>query len=140
MSLESNTLDLATVAQSLDGDYTVVHPVTGAPTAARLKLAGPEHEVRKAAFNARQRVIRAEMVSTGKYKAPDPIDTEADDTAFSAVSTLGWSGLSKDGAPLTFEIGAAHKLYSDPQFRWLRDQVLEAMAHRELFFKASAIT
>ena len=136
--MNDQTFDLASAAERIDGEHIVLHPVTGAATAARIKLAGPEHDVRRAADNARQRAIRAELANTGKYSPPDPVDSDADATAFAAACTLGWSGLVESGVPITFEVGAASKLYSDKRYRWLRDQVLSAMNQRELFFNASA--
>ena len=130
--------DLTAAAERTEAVHVVKHPVTGATTSARIVVSGPEHAVRKAAVFARMRVRRAELINSGMLKASDPQEDEIDQTEFIATCTLGWTGLAVDGAALPFAIGAPLKLYSDPRFRWLRDQVLEAMDKRELFIGACA--
>ena len=115
-------------------DYVVKHPITGTPTSATLKLAGPTHPIRKAAMFARMR----SMLADG---SAEKVDLETDDeseTAFVALCTLGWSRLAPGGAPLPFAIGAAQTLYSDPRYRWLRDQARETLRQRDLFIGACA--
>lgn len=135
---DQTMFDLSGASERSDGEYIVKHPVTGEPTAARLTLAGPEHEVRRSVVFGRMRARRAELESTGKLALTDPVDDDANNTAFIASCTLGWSGLAIDGKALPFEIGAAQKLFSDPRFRWLRDQAFAALDKRELFIGASA--
>lgn len=131
-------LDLDQLQQQTSGDMVVEHPVTGAATAARVSLAGPEHPSRKSIIFARMRARRAELERTGKIAMPDPRDDEADETELLAACTLGWTGISRGGAALTFSADAARALYADPKYRWLRDQVKAALDRRELFFGSSA--
>lgn len=134
----SEDLDLDSLVQNTSADMVVKHPLTGAPTVARFTLAGPEHPARKSAVFARMRQRRAELQRTGTLTVPDPEQDEEDETALLAACTLGWRGLAAGGQPLEFSAAAAVKLYADPKFRWLRDQVKAALDQRELFIAGSA--
>lgn len=122
----------------IEAAHTVLHPATGARTVARIVIAGPTHPVRRAQVFARMRARLADVAQTGKLVAVDPEDDAIDRTAFAAACTLGWSGMSRQGQTLPFAIGAALKLYSEPRFTWLRDQVLAELDHREIFISDRA--
>ena len=64
--------------------------------------------------------------------------TELEDEALDllAGSTLGWSGITKDGAEFPFSFENARGLYRE--LPWLRDQVDAFIADRANFMKASA--
>jgi hypothetical protein len=136
--MSDDSLDLDQVADQTSAEYTIRHPKTGAPTAAKLLLAGPEHEVRRQAVFGRMRARQLELERAGRISLPDPEADEADRTALVAVCTLGWTGLEEGGKPLVFTVDAARKLYADPKKRWLRDQALQALDQRELFIGSSA--
>ena len=135
---EAAWLDLDALEQSTSAVVVLRHPVSGAPTAASITIAGPEHPARKGAIFARMRMRRAEMERTGKLGVTDPLDDEQDELALLAACTLGWEGLSTDGAPLVFSAEAARALYADPRRAWVRDQVKAALDERALFFGSSA--
>ena len=124
--------DLPTDAAEIE--HTVTHPVTGAATPGRITLAGPAHPLRKSAMFARMRRLMAD----GGAEQVDVEAADEDETAFVATCTLGWSGLSPAGQPRLFAVGAAQTLYSDPSYRWLRDQVRDTLRTRELFISACA--
>ena len=129
-----DSFELPTDAEHIE--YTVKHPLTGAPTAARITLAGITHPVRKAALFGRMRTLMA-SADAERYELEA---ADEDETAFAATCTLGWSGISTGGAPRIFALGGAQVLYSDPKYRWLRDQVREALRQREPFINAVATT
>jgi hypothetical protein len=136
--MNDDSLDLDQVADQTSAEYTILHPITGAATPAKLLLAGPEHEVRRQAVFTRMRARQAEVERNGRLLMPDPEADEADRTALVAACTLGWTGLVERGEVLVFTVDAARKLYADPKKRWLRDQVLHALDQRELFIGGSA--
>ena len=136
--MNDDSLDLDQIADQTSGEYTIRHPITGAPTAAKLLLAGPEHEVRRQAIFSRMRARQAEVERNGRLSLPDPEADEADRTALIAACTLGWTKLAIGGEPLVYTADAPKKLYADPKWRWLRDQALQALDQRELFIGSSA--
>ena len=118
-------------------DITLKNPKTGAPLDITMTLAGPEHPVRKQLAFDTQRRLRANWQKTGKLQMQDPVEDEQDETDMLVASTLGWSGIARRGQPLAFSAAAARELYTDPQRRWLRTQVLAALNEREAFIKRS---
>jgi len=123
--------DFRTVSDVTTGEHRVTLP-GGQPTSMVIVLAGPEHPDRKArAFNV-MRKKRAEMKRTGEVPLGDPEDDFNDETAELVASTLGWSG-----AAVEYSRDAARALYTDPERAWLRGQVKEALARRELFIQRS---
>ena len=117
-------------------EYVVKHPVTGAPTAARILLAGITHPVRRGAMFTRMRTLMAE----GRAEIVDAEAADEDTTVFVAQCTFGWSGLATGGVLRPFIVGAALVLYSDPKYLWLRDQVRDALQQRTLFISAAPTT
>lgn len=113
-------------------------PQTGAPTSARVTLAGPEHPVHRRILLDRNRRMRASMMKTGRVQLDDPEDEEVAATDMLVACTLGWSGLTRGGHPLVFSPDEARKLYSDPARRWLRDQVQAALNEAQSFIRRSA--
>lgn len=112
-------------------DVRIKDPVTGAPTAMVVTLAGPEHPDRQRLVFARQRRLRAALSKTGRVPVSDPEEDDSDQLEMLLACTLGWAG-----AKLPFSRDAARALYTDPRRRWLRDQVLEALERRELFTRS----
>lgn len=131
-------LDLDALVQNDTGEFVVKHPATGEATMARITIAGPEHPKRRALVFARMRQARRDFEKTGAIAVTDPEDDEADANALFAACTLGWSGINQGGAPLAWSAEAAARLMADPKYRWLRDQVRDALDKRELFIAASA--
>lgn len=113
--------------------YVLKHPISGLPTAARITLAGPVHPIRRALMFGRMRT----MLAAGILDAVNLEDDDANETAFVAACTLGWSALSLAGEPQLFAIGAAQKLYTDSRCLWLRDQVRDALRQRDLFISGA---
>jgi hypothetical protein len=129
--------DIAAFKDVTLGVFKLRHPLTGAPTTATITLAGPEDPDRKRRSFDRQRRMRAELANNGKLPVIDPIEQEAEQLDDLVAATRDWS-LVMGGQPLPFSAEAARALYADPDRRWLRDQVVEAMQKRELFISASA--
>ena len=132
--------DLDLVCEAECATLTVVHPVSGEATSARITIAGPTHPTRREAVFARLRRARSAFEKNGVFSMPDPLDSEDDNTALIATCTLDWTGLRADGDALTFSAAQAERVYADPRWAWLREQVLKALDTRELFFSTEPAT
>lgn len=130
-------LDLATFETVQTAEVTLRNPETGAPTSARITLAGPEHPVHRRILLDKNRRMRASMMKTGRMQLDDPEDEEAAETDLLIACTLGWSGLSRGGEPVPYSEAEARKLYTDGTRRWLRDQVRTALGDAQSFIRRS---
>jgi hypothetical protein len=122
------------------GEVVVKDPMTGNSTGVVFTLAGPEHPARRKLRMAAQRRIQRALEKTGRIVTRDPEEQEEDETELLVAATLGWKGLASGGKPLPFSREAAHKVYTDPKRRWLRDQIKTALEERERFMQRSART
>lgn len=138
MKKDDSALDLDAFETVQTTDMVVRNPETGAPTQARITLAGPEHPVHRRILLDRARRLRTGMMKTGKVQLDDPEEDEAAETDLLVACTLGWNGLSSGGQTLAHSADAARKLYTDPGRRWLRDQVRAALGEAQAFIKRSA--
>ena len=139
MQLIANGFDIANFEDVHSAEVFIRDPETGAPTTLVIELAGPEHPARKRDAFARARKVRNELMKTGKMQLDDPEAEDAADTARLVDWTLGWRGLVSAGQSVTFGRDVAERLYSNPKYRWLRDQVKAAADERERFIKRSAV-
>lgn len=135
---QTSALDLDALQQSDSAVLPIKHPVTGAPSATTITIAGPEHTTRKALVFARMRAARKEFEKTGSININDPVDDEQAETDLIARCTLGWSGVKLKGLEVAHSVDAARALFTDPKYRWLRNQVKVAMDQLELFIAGSA--
>lgn len=55
-----------------------------------------------------------------------------------AAATIAWEGIALDGSVLECNDRNAKKLYSDPRFPWLVEQIDKAIADRQRFFKTAS--
>ena len=121
----AEALDILAFEDADSADLRIKHPVTGAPTAMVVQIAGPEHPLRRRLVLDRQRRLRAHLAKTGNMHISDPEDDAADDLELTVACTLGWRGAAQPYSP-----AAARALYADPKRRWLRDQVRTALRSR----------
>ncbi len=129
--------DLSSITEQTSAEIEILHPVTRAPTGARITLAGPEHPDRKRLQFERQRRLRASFAKKGRFDVVDPEQEEADDLEWLAACTLGWRGFADAGKPIEFSAAAVKALYARPEMTWLRRQVQAALADLENFIKSS---
>ena len=61
-------------------------------------------------------------------------ESERSSVELLAALTLGWEGLELNGEDVPFSYEAALGLYSDPNNKWLREQVDEFVNDRSNFF------
>lgn len=139
-TLDPAAFDLDAYEDVTQAEVTIKDPVTGAPTALVITIAGPEHPARRKIMFERQRRARRELQRTGKLPVSDPAEDEETENEVMAACTLAWRGLVRAGKPVECTPAAALALYQDPKRRWLRDQVKTAMDEREAFIRRSAAT
>jgi hypothetical protein len=132
------SFDIAGFEDVQSGTVAIRDPLTGAPTALVIEIAGPEHPLRRRDSFDRQRRVRQDIMKSGKVQLDDPEEEEQEQIDKIARYTLGWSGLTIGGQAVPYSRQAAQQLYSDPKRRWLRDQVRAALDERERFIKRSA--
>ena len=69
----------------------------------------------------------------------DALAGESDNIDKLAIATLEWYLPPLDGQPMpAASVSAARKLYSDPRFPWLVEQLTKAINDRTLFFDSSS--
>lgn len=137
-------LDIGSVRTLTSAELEIVHPLSLLPLGAWFLLAGPEHQARKRAQVQYARKLR-ERLARGDVVDVELVTDEEAETEMMVAATLGWHGpeggpVLFGGVPLPFSPEAARKLYSDPDRRWLRDQVLNALERRRLFIQGSPAT
>lgn len=130
---DGDAFDIMAFEDADSADLRIKHPVTGAPTAMVVQIAGPEHPLRRRLVLDRQRRLRAHLAKTGSMHISDPEDDAADDLELTVACTLGWRGAAQP-----YSAAAARELYADPRRRWLRDQVQAGLQDRALFMRSSA--
>ena len=116
---------LNTAALSEGGvDMEFKHPVTGAGIGAFVKLRGPDS---KAYRQARDEFLR----EAATKKIENPMErAEKMAMATRVACTVGFINLTIDGE----EVTDAEKLYSDPGYAWIVEQVDRFIQDRSNFF------
>ena len=108
----------------------VLDPVTGVETDLKIKLAGTD------SFIYRNWLKRMSNKKLGNFKKKgfSYEESERSSVELLAELTLGWEGLEADGEPIVYSREKAIDLYSDPNMKWLREQVDEFVGERANFF------
>ena len=108
----------------------VLDPVTGVETDFKIKLAGTD------SFIYRNWLKRMSNKKLGNFKKKgfSYEESERSSVELLAELTLGWEGLEADGEPIVYSREKAMELYSDPNMKWLREQVDEFVGERANFF------
>lgn len=63
---------------------------------------------------------------------------ESDAVARMVAATVAWQGVKLDGQVLECNEQNARKLYGDPRFPWIAEQVEKAIEDRQRFFKSAS--
>ena len=82
-------------------------------------------DLQKKKFNEHQ--VRQSMAKK-RGKEPDPLtidEVDALSVETAVARTISWRGFEQDGKPIPFSKEEAERIYSDPGFAWIREQVLE---------------
>lgn len=108
---------------------TILHPVTFAETDIKIRLAGSD------SARYRNKVKKLAEKERGKRSKTINLDAaERQGAEILAACTLDWKGIQRGGVTVPFSYENAVELYSDPNLRWLREQVDEFIADRTNFF------
>lgn len=132
--MDLNKLDLQPVSDE-GADMHLEHPVTGERLfnddgdAMVIRLIGRDSK-RFRAKNAQ--IANRKMAKRNNRNSVEELDS--DGAELLAACTLGWSGLALNGEPLPFSEQNALKLYTNPGYRWIREQVDTFIADRANFF------
>lgn len=139
--MQENTIDLSELntAGVADQGYelTIAHPKTGAPTSMKITLLGADSEAYREKSNAFQRA-RVDRMNKSRRMAVSPEEIEAEGTELLVAVTTGWSGFTLDGAELPYSVANVRRVYGHPGWRWLREQVDQAVGDRANFLPKSA--
>lgn len=127
--------DIATVEDAHEAEVQLKR--NGVPMPLFVTMAGPEHQIRKAAQFARTRRMRKAMMS-GKQAFSDPVEEVGEEDEQIAQAVSGWRGFVLNGQSLTFSREALLSLLRDPKRQWLRKAMVEAYNDAEAFIVASA--
>lgn len=149
-----NLADLSTAnVNDVTFDVDIVHPVQGA-TGLVVQVIGSHNEnVRKLAERRVNEALKRDYGSRNKNKPQVTLaDGQKAVAEKLAAATVRWfekEGGDKPGSKpkitegfpwndgrLLFSTEEAEKLYSDPTYEWLTDQVLEAVDNLENFMKS----
>jgi hypothetical protein len=127
----------------------ILHPVTGAPVGIQVQVLGTDSDQ----FNAlMDRFNRERFEAAKRQRAASEVEAErrARDLMTIVACTKNWrhrpadapegeevwvTGILMDGQILLYTAENAHRVYTHPGLRWLRDQVDIAIANRANFLK-----
>ncbi len=130
--------DLNSIKEADSADIEILHPITRAPTGAKVTLMGPEHPARKRVQFDLQRKLRTTLAKKGRFDVGDPEEEERQEIDRLAAFTLGWQGIGVDGKEIAFSKEAAADLYAKPEMAWLRRQLQAGLGDLENFIRNSA--
>jgi hypothetical protein len=128
------SLDLDATEYSETAEVTIAHPTNGMPTTMKFIVAGADSAVYMAYDRAAtdRRLAAAQQGIRGM----DAATIEKEAVEILVTCTLGWKGVTRGGKDWPFSPENVRALYTDPKFRWLRNQVDRAIGDRKLFIKA----
>lgn len=137
-TFDLNDLDTMTPAEA----GTVVeleHPITGEPLLDgegnpwTITVRGEDSATVKAVIR-KQQDRRSEKLRKGRGHVSDSESFDVERVEVLVAATIGWSGLTLDGALLEFNAKNARRVYGDDRFAWLVEQVEAAARDRKRFF------
>lgn len=77
-------------------------------------------------------------IRRGRNTEYDSEIVDAEKAQLYAAATVAWEGIKLDGAVLECNEKNARRLYGDPRFPWLVEQIDRAIADRQRFFKKAS--
>lgn len=136
--LDLKNMTVMTPAEA-GADVELEHPVSGEPLVNedgspwKISVRGEDSQAVRAVVK-KQHDRRIEKMRKNKSGGFDSDTVEAEQTERLVAATIGWSGLVMDGKPYDFSIPNARKLYGNPEYIWIVEQVEKAMGDRQRFF------
>jgi hypothetical protein len=120
------------------------HPVTGQPLTddegvITIRILGDD-SAKVRAIVRRNYDARMERIQRNRNLDLTLATTEAEVARKLAAATIAWRGIVLDGVALECNEHNAYKLYSDPRFPWLVEQLTKASGDRSRFFRNGSAT
>jgi hypothetical protein len=135
--LDLKSLDTQAPAES-GTDVELEHPATGDPLKNDdgskwiITVRGIDSKAVKDVQKKQQNRFSERLRKRGQFG--DAESNEKEQVERLVAATIGWKGLIMDGAQYEFSRENAEKLYGDPRFPWIVEQVNAAMVDRKRFF------
>jgi hypothetical protein len=125
-------MDLDTSRLANEGvEVQLLHPTTREPLPAFITIRGMDSDafqvIDMRLADARLKNLRRGQVQTAQER-------QHERCMVLASVTIGWRGVSLDGAELDFSVANAEKVYN--RFKWITEQLDEAVADRARFLKS----
>ncbi len=135
MTFDLTSLD-TTEACNAGADVAIRHPVTNALTGITIRVLGRDSDTFKQytrdLLNARMR--REAMAQKRGKEDPRTVEmVEQENMGLLVACTVGWSGVTENGADLAFNEANVRAVYK--KYPVIYDQVNEAIGALELFLK-----
>ena len=136
--MDLKSLNILAPAES-GTEVELEHPATREPlvddkgTPWIIEVRGEDSETVRRVIK-KQHDKRMDRARKGQKGGSDADLSESEQVQKLVAATIGWSGLVMDGEPYPFNAQNAHRLYSDPGFYWIVEQVQQAMSDRARFF------
>ncbi|MDP2322573.1 MAG: hypothetical protein Q8N51_00905 [Gammaproteobacteria bacterium] len=121
------------------GELELLHPSTLIPLVAEdgtpvvIRIVGidsPQYA------EAMDKLTERRRVRTQAGREMTPQEAREEDALTLAACTVGWQGLAFGEAEYTYNAENAKRLYLNPEFNWLKEQVNRFAAARRNFIKA----
>jgi hypothetical protein len=138
--MESKKIDLAALDTAAGGEQGFELQLTNPGTDVALDItinvlgadSDPVVEVERELARKRGKAIE----KARRLRVGSPEELEADAIELLVAATIGWKNVELDGTPLTFTKDNARLLYR--RFRWIREQVDQAIQDRRNFLPKRA--
>lgn len=122
-------MDLSSLKVSESSKLVIKHPVTGADTDCVIELYGKDSD--------KFREANLALVKALAGKDHNKIDFAAIDAQAHAACTISWVNLEEDGKQIECTPENILKVYTDQNYKWLHEQVLQFVGNRENFMQPS---
>ncbi len=136
--MDLSTLDTLNPAES-GTSVEIENPFTGEPITDdsgkrwTISVRGEDSATVRAVVKKQQNKFTERLRKRGQFGDADSVQQEQIERLEAA--TIGWENAPNlDGNPFGYSQENARKLYSDPRFSWVVEQVSQAMADRKRFF------
>lgn len=120
-------MDLSSLKVSESSKLVIKHPITGADTDCVIELYGKDSN--------KFRDTNLALVKSLIGKDQSKIDFEAIDAQAYAACTISWSNLEEGGKQIECTPENILRVYTDQNYKWLHEQVLQFVGDRENFMQ-----
>ena len=122
-------MDLFSLKVSGSSKLIIKHPATGADTDCVIELCGKDSTQFRDAYG--------ELIKSVVGKDHDQIDFAAIDAKAYAACTVSWENLEENGKAIECTPENILNIYTNPDYKWLHEQVVQFVGSRENFMQPS---